>query len=295
MGERDRQALLGVGFDEASAFQRGFDSAGDPGTAIDPAPDHHAVGSGLLKGGPGAVAVDDVAVDQNRHRYGPLDRRDGGPVGDALVKLVAGAAMNGDGLGADRLGARRDLGGVAAGVVPTEPHLDRHGHVNRLDRSGHEGLGQIGLAHQGGATSRAGGDFLGGATEVQVYDLRAGLGGHSRALGHERDVATDQLDHRQRQALADRRATDDVGAPPRELRAGHHLRRHIWRAERRGRFSEGQVRDPGHRRDPHPTGDANPADLELVAHFLIIPVAFFLGTLCGAVKPGSTGHEPPSD
>jgi hypothetical protein len=102
------------------------------------------------------------------------------------------------------------------------------------------------------------------------------------------------LDDHQRQALAHRRAAHDVGPAARELGAGHHLGRHIGRAQAGGGFPEGQVGNARHRRDPHTPGHFDLADCETVAHFICIPTALFLGKLCGAVNPPSLDKFPGS-
>ena len=61
-----------------------------------------------------------------------------GPVGRALEELAARARMHGDELHARCLGATRQLGGVAARLIPPQPHLerdrDRDGADHRLDQ-----------------------------------------------------------------------------------------------------------------------------------------------------------------
>ena len=88
----------------------------------------------------------------------------------------------------------------------------------------------------------------------------AGGLGHPRALGHEPRLAADQLDDHQRQAVADRGAAHDIGTAARELGAGDHLGGHIGGAEPRRRAAEGQVGDPGHRRDQDAAADLQLAD-----------------------------------
>jgi hypothetical protein len=193
--------------------------------------------------------------------------------------------MNGDRLGASRFSPARDVGGVTSVVVPAQAHLHGDGNIHGGDSGGNEGFREMGLAHQGRAGLLAGGNFLGRAAEVQIDDFSPGFSGHARAPGHQFHITTDQLYDHKRQSLANSGPAHDVRASPRELGAGHHFRRHIRRAKRRGCFSEGQIRDPRHRRDPYAPRNLYSADLELGAHFVIIPDATFLGTLCSAVKP----------
>ena len=173
--------------------------------------------------------------------------------------------MHGDRPDPDFLGPLRQHRGISVGVVPAQPHLDRHRPAGRLDRRLHQPAGQVRRPHQGRAAGRAR-DLLGGAAEIQVDDIGPRGLGHARALGHRRRIAPDQLDHRQRQALAHGRAPHDVRTGAGQLGGGHHLGRDIGRAQPRGEPSERQVGDPGHGRGQHPAGHPYVADLEAALH-----------------------------
>ena len=56
------------------------------------------------------------------------------PVGLALVQLASRAAVYRDHLHAEILGDARKFGRVEAVVVPAHPRLERHRHLDRLDR-----------------------------------------------------------------------------------------------------------------------------------------------------------------
>ena len=81
-----------------------------------------------------ALEARHVAIDDDRDRHRLLHGAHRGPVGRALVELAARAAVHGDEPDAGRFGAARKLRRVERVVVPAEPHLQRHRHVDRADR-----------------------------------------------------------------------------------------------------------------------------------------------------------------
>jgi hypothetical protein len=179
------------------------------------------------------------------------------------------AAVHGDGADPQGLGAGGEFGGVAAGVVPAQSHLDadrQAGGEGRLDQAAR----QIQVAHQRRAAGRAG-DLPRGAAHVDVKEFGARLARQPRAVGDPARIAADELHSHQRQAFAHRRATHHVGPPFGELGAGDHLGRHIGGPEPRRRAAERQVADPGHGGDPGTAAHADVADRNAVAHYLIIP------------------------
>jgi hypothetical protein len=236
--------------------------AGDqPRPAIGAPPDHHRIGVRLLQRPPRAVGADDVAVHHHRQRSRRLHRRDGSPIGDALIELAAGAAMHRDRLDAAPFCAHGQFGCVLAGGVPAQPHLQRHRPPGRPDRRRNQRLRLVQIAHQGRAGQGAG-HLLGGATHVEVDDLRARGFRHACALRQPLRLATHQLHHDERQPLPHRRAAHDIGSAARKLGASHHLGRHIGSAQPRQQPAERQVRHASHRRREHAAGDRYVADLK---------------------------------
>ena len=106
----------------------------EPRPAVGAAPDHHAVGAGLLEGRVDVVERVDVAVDDHRQTGRRLDVGDERPVGMAVIEIAARAAMHGQHLDAALLGDAREVGGVAVGRIPARAHLERHRQLHRLDR-----------------------------------------------------------------------------------------------------------------------------------------------------------------
>ena len=140
----------------ATAVKTARDLAGQPGTALRGASDHHSVGARSGKRSPGIVHRADVAVDHERNRDRVLDRPHGPPVGVALVELAAGAPVYGHKADAGRLRATRKLGRVPGAVIPTEPHLERYRHRHRGHRGLDQGERMIEIAHQRRARLAAG-------------------------------------------------------------------------------------------------------------------------------------------
>jgi hypothetical protein len=205
------------------------------------------------------------------------------------VKLTAGAAVDGDRLYAAGLEPDGELRGVERGLIPAETHLGGHRDVDGLDHSRDDGFSQVRLAHQGRATGDS--RHLPRRTaKVEIDDLSAGLDRQTRALRHGGGVLAHQLNDHEGQALADRRAPDDIGPSPGEFVRRHHLGGHIGRPQATGQTTERQIRHAGHRRDPNAPAHLHRTDLELFAHFIVTPTDRFLGNLCGAVKPGQ--HRP---
>ncbi len=205
------------------------------------------------------------AVDDDGDADRGLHLRDGAPVGFAAVELLPRAAVDRDGADAERLGARGEIGRVLRGVVPAQPHLQRHRPRRRVHRCGDQAFGQVHVAHQRRAGEPAG-HFLGRAAHVDVDEVGAGGLRHPRAPRHPFGAAADELDHGERQAVADRGAAHHVGAAGGEELARHHLGRDIGGAEARGGAAERQVRHAGHRRGQDAAADGDAADGKSVCH-----------------------------
>ena len=112
--------------------------ADQPRRADRGAADHHRLRARLGEHRPRVVEAAAVAVDHHRR----LDRGDHlgdrAPIGPAVIKLAAGAAMDGDHRRPGGFGPTRQRRRVAFVVVPAEPHLDadrrRHGAGHRFDQ-----------------------------------------------------------------------------------------------------------------------------------------------------------------
>lgn len=93
-----------------------------------------------------------------------------------------------------RLGAAGDIRRIDGVFVPAEPHLQRHRHVDRIDRRLDQRERMIGIAHQrrAGITARY---LLGRASHIDIDDAGAVIGRDLRRLGHEMRLTPGKLHH----------------------------------------------------------------------------------------------------
>ena len=226
LGKRRRALALARG-EEARHLPR------QPGTALRGAADHHRVGAGDRKRLRGVVEAGDVAVDDDRNGDRLFDRADGGPVGAPVIELAAGAAVHGDHLDAGRLRTAGKLGGVDAGVIPAEPHLQRDRHAHGGNRRLDQRERMVEVAHQrraGGAV----GDLLRRAAHIDIDDGGALRLGDAGALGHAAGFAAGQL--------------HDMDGDPRPVAAQAGLALAFGQAGAGGHFRDHQARRPAVRR-----------------------------------------------
>ena len=169
--------------------------------------------------------------------------------------------MDGDHLHAEVFRDMRQFGGVEIGMVPAHPHLDGHGHIDRLDRRFHQLRRQRHFAHQrrpGQLTH----DLAHRTAEIDVDDSRAVVLLQLGRLGHAVGIAADQL-HRHR--FLDRVPSRLLDALPRfadRRFAGDHLGHIEARAIAPHQAPERQVGHAGHRREHHRRVDRHVADLD---------------------------------
>ena len=175
--------------------------------------------------------IGEVAVGDDRDRHRVLDGADRRPVGCPGVELAARAAVDGDHPDAGGLGAARQLGRVDRGVVPAEPHLQRHRQRRGADRRLDQGQRMVEVAHQrrAGVAAR---HLLGRAAHVDVDDVGAGVGRGPGALGHPVRLAAGELDDMG--AVAGALGPEQrLGVADRQLVSGHHFRDDQPGADRR--------------------------------------------------------------
>ncbi len=168
--------------------------------------------------------------------------------------------MDGDHPHADALGALGERGGVAAGVVPAEPGLQRDGNVAGFnDRLQNAGRG-VEIAHQRAARERAG-DAAGGAAHVDVDELGALRRQQPGGLGHRGGIAADELH-------GEGRALDLLGARAafrvafKQAGGGDHFRERERRAASFGGPAHARVGDPGHGREQRAASERELSDPE---------------------------------
>ncbi len=166
--------------------------------------------------------------------------------------------MHGDELYAGSLRPPRQLRRVDGTVVPAEPHLQRHGHVDRGDGGVDQGDGMIEVAHQ----RRAGfaiGDVPRRASHVDVDDLGALPGSDPGALRHPMGFAAGELHH----VAADPGCLQPqprIALARGKRRTGRHLRYDETGAKPRRQPAERGVGDARHGRQDDRIGQAHAPD-----------------------------------
>ncbi len=229
-----------------AAIQRSSDLADEPGPAKARAADHHAIRAGEAQGFKGIFSRFDVAVHQQGQRNRLADPRDRAPIRLSLVELLAGAPMHRDERKAMRLGPPREFGRVEAGMVPSKTHFERDGDGNGAFNGGDQAFRMVEITHQRRARPAIDHAF-GGATHVDVNDIRARGLGHAGPLGHGVRRAARELHHMQAKPPA-------LGAQARFFLAGRelvgcdHFAHHHAGTEILGDLSEGMIRHARHRR-----------------------------------------------
>ena len=172
--------------------------------------------------------------------------------------------MHRDQLDAGGLGAPRQFGRVERSMIPTEPHLQRHGHLHCRDGRLDQSQRVIEIAHQG-RTGLAAGDVARRAAHVDINDVSASGLRDPRAFGHPMCLTAGELNDMR--AEPGRLRPEQGHRPsPRQIVAGGHLRDDQPRAKRCHLPAERHVRNPRHRREQHPIGDFDIANLERWSH-----------------------------
>ena len=202
MADQDVSNFIETGFGEPpSSFQIVTDFAEDPGTSLRAAADQQAVGAGVVEDGFGFFRGVDVAVGPDRDAEILLDSGDRVVLGLAAVFLVAGAAVDGQGLDAGLLGDAGDDRGVLLVGGPARADLQGHGHVDGSDHGLQDGLDQGLVLHQG--RTRPGlADFLGRAAHVDVDQVGTQLNVVASGFGETLGDRAGNL-HADRLRLAD--------------------------------------------------------------------------------------------
>ena len=233
----------------ATAVKTARDLAGQPGTALRGASDHHSVGARSGKRSPGIVHRADVAVDHERNRDRVLDRPHGPPVGVALVELAAGAPVYGHKADAGRLRATRKLGRVPGAVIPTEPHLERYRHRHRGHRGLDQGERMIEIAHQ--RRARLATDHVAGRTaHVDIDHRRAACFSNAGTLAHPARLASSELHHVDAETAAFR-AQHHVGTAFDQRLARRHFGNDKAGAEPRDESAHRRIGDSRHGGQDH--------------------------------------------
>ncbi len=240
----------------------------DPRVLHSPAPDHHPVGPAVAQAHKGIGSGHHIPAADHRDAHVAPDLGDPAPVGAALVGLLFGARVQGQGGDAGVLGDLRRLDIVQAGLVPAGAELQRHRHAHG-GRDGAQHLGQLRqILEQGRAVAAA--RHLGrGAAAVDVDDIGAELLDAGRRRSDELGLVTAEL-HRQRALLG---VKVEQVVPLERLRAdaggvGHLGADQAAAAQAQDDPPEDRVRHPGHRRQDDVRRDADVAHAVAVGELL---------------------------
>ena len=166
--------------------------AEDPGIGGGGAADHDGIAAGFRDEGAGVFGGADVSIADDGDVDGSFDFGDVFPAGLAGVALFAGAGVDSDGVEAGVLGEFGEGNADDVVVVPAEAVLDGEGNCNcgahRFEDGGDEGQ----VAEEA-AASIAGDDAFGGAAEVEVDHVEAGLLDDAGGVGEGGGVGAEEL------------------------------------------------------------------------------------------------------
>ncbi len=168
--------------------------------------------------------------------------------------------MHSDELHAGGFRAARQLRRVFGLVVPAEPHLQCHRHLDCGDRRLDQPDRMIEIAHQRRARLAAG-DMACRAAHVDVDDIGAGRLRHAGTLGHPMCLAAGEL-HHMRPDAAGFAAQPGHPAPAHQIVARGHLGDHEPCPQLGGEPPERRVGYPGHRRQEGAVPQRNLTDFQ---------------------------------
>jgi hypothetical protein len=280
-----RRQLVGPGRFDGLAQQRSADLADQPGSSLRGPADHRRISARGCNGLAGILGRMDIAIDDQRDGDRLFHRPHGGPVGLALVELLAGTAVYRHQLDAGILGPPRQFRRVDAVMIPTQAHFQRHRHAGRSDSRLNQGQRMIEIAHQGGA-GQALGHLPGRTPHIDIDDIGPGIDGNAGALRHPVCLAPGQLDHTGLQRCVERRLAHHIDPAAGQRVAGDHFRHDHARPETLRLAAERQVCHTRHGRQNGRNGDPVGTDREVHASGQILkgrrkPVRLAIMLRCG--------------
>jgi len=185
--QRRRQMRTGV--------QKVCDFAEYPRPALGSAADHDGVCPRGLQHSTRLLRCGDVAIGHHRDMHRSFDSGNGVVLGLTLVALLACSTVHGQHLHPGTFKSTRQPHRVLVRLAPAGAHFECHRHIAwRTSRNHglHDGQGQRFVLHQ----RRAGplvANFLGGATHVDIDDLRTALDVVDSRLGHHLRIGAGNL------------------------------------------------------------------------------------------------------
>ena len=183
-----------VGADAGGLFGGGVlgDLAEDPRVRGSGAADHDGIAVGRVDHGGGVFGGADVAVADYRDIDCVLYCGYVLPAGLSCVAVLAGAGVEGYGVEAAVFGHLREVDADDVLVVPAHAELDGEGDGDRAANGLEDGLDLREVAQEAGAAV-AGDDTLCGTTEIQVYEIEAGVLDDAGGIGEGLGVGAEEL------------------------------------------------------------------------------------------------------
>lgn len=197
------KVLLGDGYalsnirtgEDFSGCHEVFDLIKNPWITDRGTTDHdtvYAKGFFILKGFVWRVNVS-IAKDGDFDIRVGFDLCDGVPVGNALIHLLAGTAVDGERLDACILQPEGYLYDTDAAIIPAKAGFDSNREGNLLhDLAGH--ALHFGNVEEDARTSAFAGDFFYRAAVIDIHQFRLSSFGNSRRLTHRLNLVTKDLD-----------------------------------------------------------------------------------------------------
>ncbi len=246
---RDHRGEFGWGWQDGpnGPEEVSRDLGQSPRPPLRPAPHHNAIGARQGHCLPRRRGINDIAIGDDGDRYGVLDRRNCRPIGRAFVELAPRAPVDRDHPDARAFGPMRQFGGIEKCVVPTEPRLERHRHLDRRHHRFDQGQRMVEIFQERRARIAVG-DLLGGAAHVDVDKCRAAGLDHPRRLGHPIGLAAGDLNRGIGLIEPELGLLAHTGFGLHHLLACDHFRDDPARAPARDKLAEWQVGDSGKRR-----------------------------------------------
>ena len=164
----------------------------NPGICRSGAANHDGIAAGFGDEGAGVFGGAYISVADDGDFDGGFDFGDVLPTGLAGVPLFAGAGMDGDGVETGVFGKFGEGDADDVVVVPAEAELDGERNCNGGAHR-FEDFGDEGQVAEKAAASVAGDDAFGGAAEVEVDQVEAGLLDDAGGVGEGLGIRAEEL------------------------------------------------------------------------------------------------------
>ena len=232
-----------------------------PRLAICAPANHQSISARLLKRLCRIINRADIAIHDDRDRNRVFHFPDEGPVGAALIHLIAGAAVDGNHLDAQVFCNAGHLGRVKALMVPAHAHFNGHWHIDRFHGRFHQLGRQRHLSHERRACKLSD-DFANRAAEVDVDDRRAIALLQLGRFAHRTRITANELHRNRLFGLVPFRLLHRLARLANSCLTCDHLGHVKARAVSAHKRSERLVGDARHGSEDHGLVDRDGADLD---------------------------------